>query len=1060
MSETFANSFLTGLLDMNGNNDIPAVVVADNNDVINEEINEEPTVSAPANDGKLLLTVIKYDSTTAKLLPGGKLAPTPSQLATSALGVIRAHLSNEGYLEKADTNKPFCTKDGIEVTDNITFDHYIEENPKAGTKEDPEDPKENPEANTENRDRKLTRHNIYILTEERETKKLDPKIEAFVNKPVDLSNAAKPGFATASTGAPLTSSFTHSTWAAEAVGSIIHPANMTEKEWGIVMRNNNLLSGQFLEKGPVEKVIKVPGHGDITRPGIDVTNVERAYYSAFALKPRRLLDYDITFTITAKEEKQMHELKIEPPDHLFRIPRFHIKDASHVRVFETKGSLETTMAHSSFTETSIDAAIAGTAFGFSGAAKGGESRSTDEKSASSRFNDTSYMHVVYDFPRVELILNEETLELSSECQADIYNLRHRRTPDELRHFQKRYGIFFARSVHLGGKLVSIDESDSVAGSSMSEKTKMLKAAASASVSGHGFQAEVNYSNTENTGDKKTSTEKKMTHSMSWSAEGGETTLCNNPPKWCPTVASFYNWRVMKQADVINIYELIGKFPGYEDIPTLVQNILHINADPLNLVGFSLELPPDHAKHGHKRLHFGQPEEKHIAQSHMVPALTDPHSLLPHGKEFVSDVTLKPMTEKVRLYGTTFGIPMSEGQENIWLGKSTKDGEQGVIYPRFKHGVKYPVQYLVEEGKDNEKTTSLFTLQIGGDTSSNRFLYGEQDKAANVMVEFLGKKNTPVMDYSLVTLKFSYVFQGATIPHVSNFRFKDIDNMDKPELEKLKQKIIKSLSKEPQEPERPEFTSEEVGTFGPPNSIFAFAYRNYARMKSWEKTPEVERRKKIYDKKKADYASKMEIYIKEKKKHDQEVQERLKGLAEEADKNYSTLKKEWDEHQKVMNEFVPLQEMVFKINYCDETNKQKIVMQRKAAAAALAAAQKAKANKLAEESTGKKQEAKAAAIKEYHDERLRRRKACILRWIPLTTKNPGPDWVVLKPKLERIKGSLDTEKAKRLGDDIQKKEDALTMLAEYDLEMNSVDAVDAMRDSPFWKAATAKIEVPV
>lgn len=75
-------------------------------------------------------------------------------------------------------------------------------------------------------------------------------------------------------------------------------------------------------------------------------------------------------------------------------------------------------------------------------------------------------------------------------------------------------------------MVSIDESDSVAGASVSEKTKMLKAAASASVSGRGFQAEVNYSNTENTGDKTTSTEKKMTHSMSWSAEGGETTLCN------------------------------------------------------------------------------------------------------------------------------------------------------------------------------------------------------------------------------------------------------------------------------------------------------------------------------------------------------------------------------------------------------------------------------------------------------------------------------------------------------------------------------------------------------
>jgi len=59
---------------------------------------------------------------------------------------------------------------------------------------------------------------------------------------------------------------------------------MTEKEWGIVMRNNNLLSGQFLEKGPVEKIIKVPGQEDIKWPGIDVTNVERAYYSGIYLR--------------------------------------------------------------------------------------------------------------------------------------------------------------------------------------------------------------------------------------------------------------------------------------------------------------------------------------------------------------------------------------------------------------------------------------------------------------------------------------------------------------------------------------------------------------------------------------------------------------------------------------------------------------------------------------------------------------------------------------------------------------------------------------------------------
>ncbi|KAJ5726646.1 uncharacterized protein N7483_008003 [Penicillium malachiteum] len=1008
----------------------------------NGENGDEITDAAPDNnqetpekDGKLQLTVIKYDSGTAKLLPGGRLAPTPSQLATSPLGVIRAYLLKNGYLEKADRNKPFCTKGGIEVTDDITFDHYIQENANTPAADG---------ENAGNGDGRPTKHNIYVLTKEREKKSLDPNVDAFVKKPLDLSNAAKVEFATALAGAPLTSSFTNSSWAAEAGGSIIYPADMTEKEWGIVMRNNNLLSGQFLQKGPVEQIIKVPGQKDITRPGIDVVNVERAYYSAFALKPRRLPDYDITFTITEKAERQLSDLNIEPTDHLFRIPRFHIKDASQVRVFETKGSLETTMAASSFSAESIDVAVGGSGFGISGAAKGGASWSNDEKSASSKFNDTNYMHVVYEFPRVKLILNEETLELSNECKADIQSLRHRRTLEELHRFEKRYGVFFTRNVQLGGKLVSIDESDSVAGASLSEKTKTLKAAA------------------KNSGSQTTSTEKKMTHSMSWSADGGETTFCNNPPKWCPTVTSFYNWRVMKQDDVINIYELIGKLPGYEDIPTLVQNILHINADPKTLVGFSLHLQPDNAKHGKRTLSFGQPEGRHIAHSHMDPALIDPHSLLLHGKELISDVTLKPKEAGYRPYGTAFGIPMTAGQTNISLVKSTKAGEEGIIYPRLKYGVKYPVQYLVNEGEDDEKTTSLFTLQVGGDKSSNLFLYGEEEKAANVMVEFLGKKNTPVKDYSMVALEFSYVLQGATIPHVSNFRFKDIDDIKKPDIEEMMQKIV--LPKEPREPRQPEFTKYERGTFDFSPDWPGPQYHNMA---SWQKTPEVERRLKAFYKKLDDFEDEKRRYKAEKEEHDKIVHDILGKVSGKTQREYELLKTEWDQHQEVMNQFVPFEQMIFQIDYCDEENKKNIITQREAAVAAFKAEQKEKAEKLAKEAKEAQEgkfaavaQAIAAAFEEAHKEKLKKRTALMSSHIERWTDYK---WVLVeKPRLERIKRSMeasDAIKAAKLGADIQKKDDAITMLAEYDLELDFQGACAAFWNNPFFPAAMAKISIP-
>ena len=88
---------------------------------------------------------------------------------------------------------------------------------------------------------------------------------------------------------------------------------------------------------------------------------------------------------------------------------------------------------------------------------------------------------------------------------------------------------------------------------------------------------------------------------------------------------------MKQDDVINIYELIRRVPGYEDIPFLVQKILYINRDPKSLVQFSLHLKPEvEVEYGERTLYVGQPEKT---------ALTDAHSLQPHREELISDVTL-------------------------------------------------------------------------------------------------------------------------------------------------------------------------------------------------------------------------------------------------------------------------------------------------------------------------------------------------------------------------------------------------------------------------------------
>lgn len=97
-----ASFALFRVVNMPENGDAPAVVVQESTNGSNGETSIPAPTPAPTNDGKLLLTVIKYDSGMGKLLPGGKLAPTPSQLDTSKLGIIRAQLLKDGYLEKAE----------------------------------------------------------------------------------------------------------------------------------------------------------------------------------------------------------------------------------------------------------------------------------------------------------------------------------------------------------------------------------------------------------------------------------------------------------------------------------------------------------------------------------------------------------------------------------------------------------------------------------------------------------------------------------------------------------------------------------------------------------------------------------------------------------------------------------------------------------------------------------------------------------------------------------------------------------------------------------------------
>ncbi|KAJ5741116.1 hypothetical protein N7493_000988 [Penicillium malachiteum] len=327
---------------------------------------------------------------------------------------------------------------------------------------------------------------------------------------------------------------------------------MSEKEWNAVIRNNNLLSAHRLVFSNLGRLT------DGTKK-VKFRRIERAPYCAFVLKPRKFALHEIPNA----------DVKVEQS---FHIPRFTVGDDSYVDAFETKSSVSSAMARSSFSSIEAEASLEGGAFGFSAAVSAGFSQSESNALSTQNTCDTSTMNITYNFPRVVLYLDQFGVDLSKECADDLAGVKDAAS---LIAFHHKYGHFFATRIELGGRLFSSEKFSALGSSTEEEAATAMKIAAAASFSSKYVSGSASYSQEDQTKTQSSQSNRSMQNSISWQAQGGDTLLCNNPPAWCPTVAAPQNWRVIKQEDVTPLGEFIGQIPGYEDVPDRFRRIAEV-----------------------------------------------------------------------------------------------------------------------------------------------------------------------------------------------------------------------------------------------------------------------------------------------------------------------------------------------------------------------------------------------------------------------------------------------------------------------------------------------------
>ncbi|KKA20142.1 hypothetical protein T310_5842 [Rasamsonia emersonii CBS 393.64] len=390
-----------------------------------------------ANTTDVILNIRTFDSH-SEPVKEHSCVTVPKEAQDKTLSELRKKLVDAKVLDSKVRRSPFCNVKGAVIGDETKFSLYLRIIDEKETEKDPRADDGHPEGSCSNTAKPSTPDRFNQAGSE----KFDPKALKDLVSSFSASNFV------ASTGS----------------GNAKHPVDMTEADWDVVLKRNNLLSGNSVTltkvqdpETEIETTQVIPWFPQFRKDGVLII------CSAFRVKARKML---------SSEETEV-ESKIQLKDN----------DKSYVEVTETKTALSNMMAKESFSQTDVEASPgAGGAAGFSAGVTAGLSKADQD-------------------------LFKKTNETSSASMHITYNV-------------------FPSKVLLGGRLYYTQETSSFGNSSFSERSKALKVAASLSFSSPYVQASASASHEDRIKTAGSDQSANFNNAITWHAQGGDTLLCN------------------------------------------------------------------------------------------------------------------------------------------------------------------------------------------------------------------------------------------------------------------------------------------------------------------------------------------------------------------------------------------------------------------------------------------------------------------------------------------------------------------------------------------------------
>ncbi|KAF6835405.1 hypothetical protein CMUS01_05779 [Colletotrichum musicola] len=387
-------------------------------------------------------------------------------------------------------------------------------------------------------------------------------------------------------------------------GPVLRPAQMKTDDWNEVVFNNNLLSGFIidqesqelfrarktafkLEPNPINPLLFSPGTvssglaakiREIARAAATpsgVSRVELSLHDASSASGPASSGTPATGSDAGSDAGQSDtdpDLPVDNPlQSLF--PLWEIHDDSSIEIVTISSKMQLASARQAFSSFDVQAAASASAFSFGANGSAGFAKSSKTSSSEESGSESLQMHASYNFPRVRLFLDEDSISLSPDCTAALQEISQTKSYVALMEFYDSFGHLFVTRAKLGGRLRATQflAADEKSASGSTQDAWKLSLAASFATQATTVTASSNTEDGSSTDSKSASSN--TNNAVAWEAQGGDTTLGNNPAAWCNTVDNPGWWRVVEQEAVVPIEDIISKIPGFEGTRTLFAGIV-------------------------------------------------------------------------------------------------------------------------------------------------------------------------------------------------------------------------------------------------------------------------------------------------------------------------------------------------------------------------------------------------------------------------------------------------------------------------------------------------------